>query len=239
MRLRAAAIVPVFDEREAIETTLREIDPGLCPQVVVVDGGSVDGTPDAATALGATVVVEPTRGYGLAVRRGVEAAEAIGAEAFLIVDGNGVFGAADMAAVLRPVVDDEADLVIGVRPPETQRAMQRLGNRLATAVVAASHGVRYRDVGAPRAVTRAAYRALAITEDAYGWPLQVQVRACANGLRIEQVDVSPRPRIGHSLVSGTVRGRAGAARDFLRVLARECAPRIAGRAMRGAGRAGR
>lgn len=221
---RAWAVIPTLDEAAAIAEVVRGVPRELCAGVAVVDGGSRDGTAEAARAAGALVVVEPRRGYGRAVTRGAEAARAAGAEAYVFFDGNGTVDPADVRRVLAPVAAGAADLVIGTRRAEGLRPLQRLGNRLAVAAIARAHGYRYEDVGSVRAIGAGALAALDLREPGYGWPLALQVRAAARGFRIFQVPITPRPRRGRSKVSGTVRGTVGASLAFLRVLAVECLP---------------
>lgn len=221
MTLQAWAVVPVLDEVDAIEGALAAL-PDSVRGAVVVDGGSTDGTAEAAERAGATVVTERVRGYGRAVMRGVEVARARGAGAYLVFDGNGTAARADLERVLAPVLDGTAELSVGVRPAASMRPAQRLGNRFATEVVARRWGVRFGDVGAIRAVTDGALARLALDELGYGWPLQLLARAAARGIATAQIPVVPRPRRGASKVSGTVRGTAGASSTFLRLLAVEC-----------------
>jgi len=221
--MRSWAVIVAFDERDGIADAVREAPWDLCDGVVVVDGGSRDGTPDAARAQGAEVVVEPRRGYGLAMTRGVEHARARGAEAFVLFDGNGAAAPDDVRRVLGAVTSGRAELAIGSRELGSLRPAQRAGNQLAVWAIERRFGVRFRDVGAIRAITDSALRRLALTEMTYGWPLQLLLRGAKTGLRTEDLPVTMRPRRGRSKVSGTVTGTAGATMSFLRVLAKELA----------------
>lgn len=225
--MRLFAVIPVLDEREAIAAAVRSAVEGPCGGVVVVDGGSRDGTAETARLAGAHVFVERCRGYGRAVMRGVSEARTLGAEAYVVFDGNGSVSRRDLEKVVAPLLEGRVDFCLGVRPPNRLRAMQRLGNRFAVEVLARRFGVRFADVGAVRAVTAEALDGLELDELGYGWPLQLQARVAARGLRTAQVPVDPLARIGRSKVSGTARGRLGASVAFLRVLARECSRGLA------------
>jgi glycosyltransferase involved in cell wall biosynthesis len=61
-----SAIIPCLDEAAAIGALVRELFALGADEVLVVDGGSRDGTPEIASAAGARVIVEPRRGYGRA-----------------------------------------------------------------------------------------------------------------------------------------------------------------------------
>ena len=69
----AALVIPALNEEPVIAATLRAIPPGLFVQVIVADNGSTDRTAEIARASGATVVVEPERGYGAACQRALAA----------------------------------------------------------------------------------------------------------------------------------------------------------------------
>lgn len=221
--MRSWAVIAALDERDGIAEAVREAPWDLCEGVVVVDGGSTDGTPDAAREAGAEVVVERRRGYGLAMTRGIDAARARGAEAFVLFDGNGAARPEDVRRVLEAVTSGRADLAIGSRKLGLLRPAQRVGNALAIWAIERRFGVRFRDVGAIRAITDAALGKLALSEMTYGWPLELLVRGAKTGLRTEDIAVTMLPRRGRSKVSGTLAGTAGATACFLRILATELA----------------
>ena len=111
-------VLPVLNEAEAIPWVLGRLPGGFRP--IVVDNGSNDGTGDLARAAGATVVREPRRGYGYACWAGVVAAE--GADIVVLLDGDAADDPDDLPRVLGPVLDGEADLVIGSRALGTRDA---------------------------------------------------------------------------------------------------------------------
>ena len=219
--MRVWAVIPTLQEQRAIGDVVRSVLAGSCAGVLVVDAGSTDGTVTAARDAVARVLVDARRGYGRAVMTGVEAALAHGAEGFAIFDGNGSITAGDVERVIAPLVAGDADLVVGCRPGEQLRPLQRLGNAMAVGLIARAYGLRYRDLGSLRAISAAALLALELDELGYGWPLQLQLRAAARDLRVSQLPIALRPRRSRSKVSGTVRGTVGASLTFLRVLSTE------------------
>jgi dolichol-phosphate mannosyltransferase len=68
--MRVAVIIPVWNEVGAIGRVLGELPSGVADQVLVVDGGSTDGTQHAASAAGAMVLTQQGRGYGAACLAG-------------------------------------------------------------------------------------------------------------------------------------------------------------------------
>ena len=221
--MRTVAIVPALNEAATVAEVIRRLAAAGIG-AVVVDGGSQDGTPDRARAAGATVVTERRRGYGQACQTGVAAAHRLDAEIICFVDAALAEDPSELPALLAPIAAGEADLVLGTRTqgrlePGALRPLQRVGNRLATALIAGLVGHVYSDLGSMRAIRRDALAALQMRETAHGWPVEMQVRAARAGLRIREVPISyRRRRHGQSKVSGSVAGslRAGAA--ILRVV---------------------
>ena len=128
-----------------------------------------------------------------------------------------------MRQLVKPIVAGEADLVIGARVRgRAERGSltipQRFGNRLACLLVRLFWRQRYSDLGPFRAIRARALSALKMTDRTYGWTIQMQVRAARHGLRICEVPVDYRRRIGKSKVSGTVRGVIGAGVKILGII---------------------
>jgi glycosyltransferase involved in cell wall biosynthesis len=117
MNGRIVALVPAFDEEEAIGTVVRELrafDPGI--HVVVVDDGSGDRTAEAAEAAGAVVVRLPFNlGIGAAVQTGFRYALEQGYDVAVRLDGDGQHDPAELPKLLAPLERDEADVVTGSR----------------------------------------------------------------------------------------------------------------------------
>src|SRR5713101_7093154 len=72
---RVVVIIPALNEEASLPLVLRDLP--AVGQVIVVDNGSTDGTARVAAAAGATVVSEPTRGYGAACLRGLATIEEV------------------------------------------------------------------------------------------------------------------------------------------------------------------
>jgi hypothetical protein len=99
--------------------------------------------------------------------------------------------------------------------------VQRFGNALATALLGASNGQRFTDLGPFRAIGWDALERLGMRDLDYGWTVEMQARARRAGLRCLEVPVScRRRRAGRSKVAGTLRGVFGAGWKILFTLAR-------------------
>lgn len=216
-------ILPVLNEAEALPGLLRAVPAGWAP--LVVDNGSTDGSGELAAAGGATVVVEPQRGFGAACWAGLVAARPVdGVVAFMDADGS--LDPADLDRVAAGVLTGRADLALGARRPTEGGAWPlhaRVANRALVAELRRRCGVRLRDLGPLRVARREQLLGLGVVDRRFGWPLEMVLRAARAGWRLEEVEVAYRPRVGRSKVTGTWRGTIRAVQDMRRVLA-EVAP---------------
>ncbi len=202
-------LIPALNEEQAIAQVLAAIPTGLVREVVVVDNGSTDRTAEVARHGGARVISEPRRGYGQACLSGIAALGP--AEIVVFLDGDYSDFPEDMPALLDPILRGEADLVIGSRVLGQREAgallpQQRLGNALATWMIRLLFGVRYTDLGPFRAIRSEALDRLRMQDRNYGWTVEMQVKAALAGLRLAEVPVRYRRRVGTSKISGTLAG---------------------------------
>lgn len=212
---RITLIIPALNEEQALAKVLDELPRGMFACVLVVDNGSTDTTAAVARACGAQVVSEPRRGYGRACLAG-QAALPAGTDVVVFMDADASDVPVEAARLLEPVVRGEADLVIGSRVLGRAEAgslgwAQRWGNWLAVTLIRLLFGFRYTDLGPFRAIRRQCLEQLRMRDPDFGWTVEMQVKALKRGLRVGEVPVSYRARIGKSKISGTVKGvvRAG------------------------------
>lgn len=226
MAARVAAVIPVIDEAGAIGPTIRGLPATVVAHVIVVDGGSRDGTVEEARAAGAEVLVEARRGYGRACLTGALHAQAVGAGLLLFLDGDGADPAEEAARLLDPILSDRADFVLasrtrGKREPGSMGMHQVIAGRLVGAAAGLASGVKFTDMSAFRAIRTDCLVALGMREMTYGWNLEMQLRAAAAGLRVQEIALPYRRRIaGRSKVAGTVRGTCLAAGRIMATLIR-------------------
>ncbi|HEX2772513.1 MAG TPA: glycosyltransferase family 2 protein [Micromonosporaceae bacterium] len=221
---RIDVVLPCLDEAAALPGVLTALPPGY--RAIVVDNGSRDGSPEIAARYGARVVHESRRGYGAAVHTGLAAAEA---DLVCVFDADGSFDPTELPALVSPVAAGSADLSVGRRRP-ISAGVWPWHARAGTALVATllrQRGVPLRDLSPIRVARREALLALGVTDRAFGYPLELLIRAAAAGWRIVELDVTYAARTAgtRSKVSGSVRGTLRATRDFATVLRTVGGPR--------------
>jgi glycosyltransferase involved in cell wall biosynthesis len=223
---RIAVIIPALNEQQSIGKVIDAI-PSWVDKVVVADNGSTDGTAEVARGHGAMVVHEPRRGYGAACLAGLAAIEQPNQpDVIVFLDGDYSDYPQEMDRLLRPILQDEADLVIGSRvrgqaEPGSLTIPQRFGNALACGLIRLFTGVVFTDLGPFRAIRTSSLLALRMDDQDFGWTVQMQVRAARMGLRIVELPVSYRARVGKSKISGTMRGVVSAGTKILYTIFRE------------------
>ncbi len=198
---RRVAIVPAFNEEASIAGVVGELqafDPGL--RVVVVDDGSTDRTAEIARASGAKVISLPFNlGIGGAVQTGFRYAWEQGFDIAVRADGDGQHDPAELDAILRPVLADEADVAVGSRfiggDGYRSSRSRRAGIRLLAWIVSALTRQRITD---PTSGFQAANR-LGIRLFAADYPhdypeAEATVMVFKHRLRLQEVPVKMRAR---------------------------------------------
>ncbi|MFA5950089.1 MAG: glycosyltransferase family 2 protein [Hyphomicrobium sp.] len=219
---RIGVVIPALNEEKAIGRVIADI-PAWVDEIVVADNGSSDATIEVAETAGARVVSEPERGYGAACQRGIAALGA--ADVIVFLDADYSDDPREMTSLVDPILRGAAELVIGSRVTgEAQRGallpQQRFGNWLACRLMRYFFGVSYSDLGPFRAIRADALQRLDMKDRAFGWTVEMQVKAAQLRLRSTEVPVSYRRRIGVSKISGTVRGTILAGVTILSVIGR-------------------
>ena len=218
-------IIPALNEEQSIGRVLADIPAGLADTVVVVDNGSTDRTAAVAAAAGATVVSESRRGYGQACLTGMAALAAADVDVVVFLDGDYSDYPEEMGSLVEPIIRGDADFVIGsrVRGERQQGALlpqARFGNALATWLIHLLYGVQYTDLGPFRAIRHEALERLQMADRDFGWTVEMQAKAARRRLRVTEIPVRYRKRIGTSKISGTVKGSILAGYKILTTIAR-------------------
>ncbi len=215
--MKISVVIPTLDEEQAIGKVVRAVPADRVHEVIVVDNGSTDDTAKQASLAGARVIFEPRPGYGSACLAGAKAAA--DADVIVFLDGDRSDDPRQLEAVVGPLLDNRADLVIGSRIKGIMEkgAMPlhgRMGNCFIVFLLRLLYGVNITDIGSFRAIKAQSLFDLDMQQMTYGWPVEMVVKAARKGLRIKSVPIRYRRRIGHSKVTGTIRGTILAAYYF-------------------------
>ena len=223
--MTVTVIIPVLDEEQGIARVLDTLHRGDVKEILVVDNGSTDGTAAAARARGARVVSEPRRGYGRACLAGIARAESDPPDVVVFLDGDFSDDPSELPVLLAPIARGEADLVIGsrVRGERERGALlpqARVGNWIATTLIRWRYRHRFTDLGPFRAIRWTSLATLGMRDETFGWTVEMQIKALRRGLRVVEVPVRYRPRLGRSKISGTLWGSVRAGSKILWTIAR-------------------
>jgi len=211
---KIVVIVPAFNEENAVGKVIQDIPSDIVDEVIVVNNNSTDRTSESARKEGAKVLFEGQKGYGNACLKGMEyiANEMdIKPEIVVFVDADYSDYPEQMPDLIKPIVNEEVQLVIGSRAlgKRDARSMtvpQLFGNWLATRMIRLFYGIRFTDLGPFRAISYPALVALNMEDKTYGWTVEMQVKAAKKGVKCKEVAVNYRNRIGFSKISGTAKG---------------------------------
>ena len=226
-RWKIRVIIPALDEESSIGNVIGALPSAIVDSIHVADNGSTDRTSQVARQAGARVVREDRRGYGSACMAAItdllEIAGPPEREIVVFLDGDYSDDPACLPRLVAPLLDGEADLVLGNRAhpgidPGSLTPQQRWGNSLATTLIRWLHGVRYRDLGPFRACRLDTLLDLDMADTDFGWTVEMQLKAARRGLRHRELDLPYRRRIGKSKISGTVLGSVKAGTKILSLI---------------------
>jgi cellulose synthase/poly-beta-1,6-N-acetylglucosamine synthase-like glycosyltransferase len=200
---RIVVVMPAFNEAENIGAVIHsmpdEID-GYPVVAVVVDDGSEDGTSEVARAAGALVARHPLRrGGGLALRVGYEIGLRLNAVVVVSMDSDGQHVADEMPLLVKPILEDEVDMVNGSRVLgefERESLVRHLGVHFFSRLVTVLTGSRITDVSNGYRATRTdVLRKLNLDQDQF-WASELLIEGMRHRLRIREVPITIRARAG-------------------------------------------
>lgn len=214
--------IPCYNEAEILPKTLSELPvhlPGFdVVEILVVDDGSIDETAQVAREHGAHHIVHLSRHLGLAqaFARGLDACLRLGADVIVNTDADNQYRAVDIKRLVEPILNGEAELVIGDRGvtsvkhfPAHKRLLQSIGSQ----VVSATAGLEIPDATSGfRAITREVALETMVLSN-YSYTLETLIQAGAKRVRVKFVPVETNPperpsrlfsSIRHYLVNSTV-----------------------------------
>ena len=209
MPSRISVIIPALNEEDSIGLVLDALPQNLIHEVIVVDNNSTDNTARSASEKGARVVAEQRRGYGSACLKGISVLD--NPDIVVFLDGDFSDYPEELVKLVAPIESGEMDFVLGSRMilPESRSALlpqSRYGNQLAVFLMRLFFRHQYTDLGPFRAIRYESLQAIAMQDTNFGWTVEMQIKAVKKGLRILEIPVKYRERVGVSKITGTFSG---------------------------------
>lgn len=223
-------IIPARNEEASLPLVLGDLP--AVDAVIVVDNGSTDATAASALRHGAEVIFEGRTGYGSACLAGLAEIERAVLAGYRPAPAVIVFLDADysdypnlLPQLVAPILADKFDFVlgsrlIGQREPGAMPPQSIFGNRFACLLMRLIWGARYTDLGPFRAIRYDLLRKLQMADRNFGWTVEMQIKAAAASLRVLELPVPYRRRVGTSKISGTLTGTIKAGAKILYTIAK-------------------
>lgn len=197
-KLKSVAwMIPCYNEAITIATVIQDIKlhaPGT--QIYVYDNNSTDETGAIALREGAILRRERKRGKGAVVKRMFEE---IDADIYIMVDGDATYSIAHWSGLVRPLLEGDADMVVGSRleehANEAFRPMHVLGNKFLCSLIRIMFRVNIRDMlSGYRAMSRKFVKGMAISANGFAIETELTIQSLENNFRIREVPAPYRER---------------------------------------------
>ncbi len=196
--MRVAVLLPCFNEEPTIGKVVRDFRAALPEaEIYVYDNNSMDGTAQVAAAAGAIVRREPVQGKGNVIRRMFREVEA---DAYIMADGDDTYPADQAGALLRPVLEEGADMVIGDRLSSTyfeqnKRPFHNGGNRVVRWLIRRFWHTDIHDIMTGyRAFSRAFVKSFPVMSAGFEIETEMTIHALDRRFLLREVPVAYRDR---------------------------------------------
>ena len=193
-------IVLTLNEGKNVQRVLRGFRNELLGrdvQITVIDGNSTDGTAEIAQAAGVNVIIQRTTGKGAALREGLECLEA---DFFVFIDGDSTYDPNEVERFIVPLVDDEADMVIGSRflgdmDSGSMTLLNRFGNWFFTTLINYLKGAKITDaLSGYRALREECLRDISLASEGFEIEAELTMEFLSRGYRVKEIPISYKRR---------------------------------------------
>ena len=204
--IEVSVVMPCLNEEETLGTCIEKaqntlVALGVVGEVIIADNGSTDASVEIAEQLGASVVHQPTRGYGAAYLAGFAAAQG---QYIVMGDSDNTYNFTDLERFLTPL-HDGYDLVIGNRfkgeilPGAMPWANRYIGNPILSGMLRILFGTTISDSHCGmRAFNREAYQRMKLKTIGMEFASEMVIKALQENLKILEIPITYHPRAGDS-----------------------------------------
>ena len=190
--LKTAVLIPCMNEEATVAKVVAEISDALPEaQVYVYDNASTDRTFELAQQAGAEVRAEPIPGKGNVVRRMFADIEA---DVYLIIDGDATYDPTQATVMVKQLVEDDLDMVVGVRSSVSEsqiRTGHTLGNRLFNRLYKSLFGSEFSDIlSGYRVFSKRFVKTFPAVSSGFEIETEMSVHASQLGLPVSEIPVN-------------------------------------------------
>lgn len=194
-----SAIIPVYNEEKTIDKILNIIDSiKIDKEIIAIDDCSSDRSRDILEKLNISGlrIISHTKnlGKGAAFKTGLEAAKG---DIIIIQDADLEYNPNDYYKLIAPIVNNEADLVLGVRFLKGYKGLflHKIGNRFLTGLLNILYGVKLNDVyTCYKVAKREIFNKFSLKSTDFSIEQEIIIKAIRNKLRIKEVSIGYHPR---------------------------------------------
>lgn len=201
-------MIPAYNEENSLPAVIHEIPRDISGvdqvEVLVINDGSTDATVEVAKGAGADRVISHKKNMGLGVtfKDGLEEALRMGADVIVNTDADGQYNGAEIPRLIESILKEEADVVIGNRQIDELDHMpwqKKAGNKMATWVTRRVTGLPILDAQTGfRAFSREAALRMTLVSGSYTYVQETLIEAANKRLKVEQIPIEFRRRVGPS-----------------------------------------
>jgi glycosyltransferase involved in cell wall biosynthesis len=199
--LRIAILIPCYNEECTIASVIQEFQQELpSAKIYVCDNNSSDATGRKAREAGATVLQEKRQGKGYAVQTMFRQ---IDADIYVMVDGDGTYSSRYVQDLIQPILNDQADMVVGCRlDRESQsdfKPLNRFGNMAFSSILNSTFKVHLSDIlSGYRAFSRKFVKGVPLFGGGFEIETELTIKSLERGYRIVEIPVNLSRRISGS-----------------------------------------
>lgn len=190
-------VIPAYNESQIIQEVITEVRKTGDYSIIVVDDGSKDGTNQLAAACDGVVVLRHkiNRGKGAATKTGIVAANQLGADIVVTMDGDGQHDPSDIPALVGPIIDGECDVVLGTRPKKNGEMpfLKIIANKIGNSITWLLYGIHVADSQSGfRAYSHYAATIIDTKADKYEYDSKVIREINNNRLKFTEIPIKVR-----------------------------------------------